>query len=439
MAKILLVDFEDQERDFLASRKYDVELLSTGWRTGSEKPLDIPGGSDIVFYQVGAADPRGPSGLHAAVHEALVERVKEGVRVVCFVGGGETPQLTNIVGPIPGLRIEDSARADSVVFNPRALFHVPFERFRPFIAGAFRLLPDTLAEGIWEKETPTNGHLEVLAKSADGAPVAFLLRKGKGYILLLPSFGPKNVEVVDYILKDKLSLAAALPEEPVVDWLEGEDYVFPELKDLLLRKDQERRRYEAAQADIDRRISEMRSAGQEEFHRLLKAEGPALRSAVIHALRYLGWEKVVDVDDYWKKVIRSKEEDAWLVENAEQNVETSLRKESLIIVLVRGNKNWATDDECSLLQKYKGRRMQEFDNTRMKAVLVGNYFSNVEAKVRDIPFSAAQIEEAQKDGNGLMTTWELFKAVKAEKEKRVGKDALRTQLKTKTGLITLEY
>ena len=439
MAKILLVDFEDQERDFLASRKYDVELLSTGWRTGREEPLDIPGGSDIVFYQVGAADPRGPSELHAAVHEALVERVKEGVRVVCFVGGGETPQLTNIVGPIPGLRIEDSARADSVVFNPRALFHVPFERFRPFIAGAFRLLPDTLAEGIWEKETPTNGHLEVLAKSADGAPVAFLLRKGKGYILLLPSFGPKNVEVVDYILKDKLSLAAALPEEPVVDWLEGEDYVFPELKELLLQKDLERRRSEAALADIDRRIREMRSAGQEEFHRLLKAEGPELRSAVIHALRYLGWEKVVDVDDYWKKVIRSKEEDAWLVENAEQNVEISLRKESLIIVLVRGNKNWATDDECSLLQKFKGRRMQEFDNTRMKAVLIGNYFSNAEAKVRDIPFSAAQIEEAQKDGNGLLTTWELFKAVKAEKEKRVGKGALRTQLKTKTGLITLEY
>jgi hypothetical protein len=249
----------------------------------------------------------------------------------------------------------------------------------------------------------------------------------------------KNVEVVDHILKDKLSLAAAMPEEPAVDWLDGEDYVFPELKELMLKKDEEKRRHEAALADIDRRISEMRSAGQEEFHRLLKAEGPELKSAVIHALRYLGWQKVVDVDDYWKNVIRSKEEDAWLVDNAEQNVEVSLRKESLIIVLVRGNKNWATDDECALLQKYKGRRMQEFDNTRMKAVLIGNYFSNVEAKVRDIPFSAAQIEEAQKDGNGLLTTWELFKAVKAEKEKKVGKEALRTQLKTKTGLITFEY
>ena len=439
MAKILLVDFEDQERDYLSSRKYDVELVSTGWRTGSEEPVAIPGDSEIVFYKVDAGDPRGPSDLHAGVHEELAGRVTAGVRVVCFIGGGETPQLTNIIGPVPGLRIEDGARAESVVFNPRALFHVPFERFRPFISGAFRLLAETLEEGVWEKETSDNGRIEVLAKSPDGAPVALLLRKGKGYVLLLPSFGAKNVEVVDHILKDKLSLAAPAPEEPAVDWLDGEDYVFPELKELMLKKDEEKRRHEAALADIDRRIGEMRSAGQEEFHKLLKAEGPELKSAVLHALRYLGWRKVVDVDEYWKNVIRSKEEDAWLVDNAEQNIEVSLRKESLVIVLARGNRNWATDDECALLQKYKGRRMQEFDNTRMKAVLIGNYFSNVEAKLRDKPFSAAQIEEAQKDGNGLLTTWELFKAIKAEKEKKVGKEALRSQIALKTGLITFEY
>ena len=439
MAKILLIDFEEEDRDYLFSRKYDVALLSTGWRTGSAEPIDIPGESEILFYKLAANDPQGPSGLHAEVHERLVERIKDGVRVVCFVGGGETPQLTNIIGPVPGLRIEDSARADSIVFNPRALFHVPFERFRPFIPGAFRLLPETLEEGVWEKETADNGPIDVLAKSADGAPVAFLLRKGKGHILLLPSFGPKNVEVIDYILKDKLSLAAAPPEEPVEDWLDGEDYAFPELKDLHFKRDEEKRRHEAALADIDRRIRDMRSAGQEEFHKLLKAEGPELKGAVVHALKHLGWEKVVDVDEYWKKVIRSKEEDAWLIGNADQNVEVSLRKESLVIVLVRGNKNWATDDECALLQKYKGRRMQEFDNTRMKAVLIGNYFSGVEAKARDNPFSAAQIEEAQKDGNGLLTTWELFKSIKAEKERKVTKEALRAQIENKTGLITFEF
>ena len=115
-----------------------------------------------------------------------------------------------------------------------------------------------------------------------------------------------------------------------------------------------------------------------------------------------------------------------------------MRKGELVLVVIRANKNWAKDDECALLQKFKGRRMQEFDNTRMKAVLIGNYFSATEANARGNPFSAAQAEEAQKDGNGLLATYELFRAVKAEKEGRVSKDALRQQIKAKAGLVAFD-
>jgi hypothetical protein len=438
MAKILLLDFSEAERDHLVSQKYDVEARSTGWTTGKDEPLDLPRGSDIVFYQVGGAAAGGRADLHSGVHEDLVARVREGVRVVCFVGGGETSQLTNIVGPVEGLQIQDSARADAIVFNPRALFHVPFERYRPFIAKAFRLLPETFAEGVWEKETSSDVKFEFLAKTTDGAPVAMILRKGKGHVLLLPSFGPKNVEVVDYILKDKLPLGAELPEEPAGDWLDGDEYAFPELKALIVRRDEEKKRFDEVLADYDHQIKEIKAGGQEEFHRLLKGDGAVLKKAVVHTFRYLGWGRVVDVDEYWKNVIRSKEEDAWLIDPGDSPVEAGIRKGELVIVLVRGGKNWATDDECALLQKYKGRRMQEFDNTRMKAVIVGNYFSATEAKLRDIPFSASQVEEAQKDGNGLLTTYELFRAIKAEKENRISKDAIREQIKLKTGLIKFD-
>ena len=438
MAKILLLDFSEADRDHLVSQKYDVEARSTGWTTGKGEALDLPQESEIIFYQVGGAAAEGRADLHAGVHEALTARVREGARVVCFIGGGDIPQLTNIVGSVAGLQIKDSARADAVVFNPRALFHVPFERFRPFIAKAFRLLPETFAEGVWEKETASNGKLEFLAKSTDGAPVAMILRKGKGHVLLLPSFGPKNVEVVDYILKDKLPLGGELPEEPAGDWLDGEDYAFPDLKALIVRRDEEKKRFDEALADLDRQIKEMKAGGQEEFHRLLKGDGAVLKKAVVHAFRYLGWGRVVDVDEYWKNVIRNKEEDAWLIDPGDFPVEAGIRKGELVIILVRGGKNWATDDECALLQKYKGRRMQEFDNTRMKAVLIGNYFSATEAKTRGTPFSAAQVEEAQKDGNGLLTTYELFRAIKAEKENRISKDAIREQIKLKAGLITFE-
>jgi hypothetical protein len=256
---------------------------------------------------------------------------------------------------------------------------------------------------------------------------------------LLPSFGSKNVEIVDFILKDKMPLAAAAPEPPVERWIDHQDFVFPELKELLARKDDEKRRHEQALAELEGRIAEAKSGGQEEFHKLLTAEGADLSRAVVHALRYLGWGRVVDVDEYWKKVIRSKEEDAWLIEAPGPSVEASLRKESLIIVLVRAGKAGAADEDCALLQKFKGRRMQEFDNTKMKGVLVGNYFSSVDPRTRGNPFSALQVEEATKDGNGLLTTWNLFQAVKAEKEGRVAKDALRAQVKQKSGLITFEY
>jgi hypothetical protein len=83
--------------------------------------------------------------------------------------------------------------------------------------------------------------------------------------------------------------------------------------------------------------------------------------------------------------------------------------------------------------------MQEFDNTKTKAVLLGNYFLAQEAAARTVPFSPLQIEEAQKDGNGLLTTYELFKAVKAEKEGRVRKEDIRGQLAGKTGLVRFEW
>jgi hypothetical protein len=438
MAKILLLDFAPADRDRLVSEKYDVDVRATGWTTGRDEPLDLPVDSEAVFYQIGGEAAAVRPDLHAEVQEALTERVRAGARVVCFIGGGDAARLTNIVGPMGGIQVRDNPRTDAVVFNPKALYLVPFERFKPFLAKAFRLLPETFGEGVWERETSENGKLEFLAKTADGAPVAMMVRKGKGYFLLLPSFGPKNIEIVDHLLKDTPPSLPGLPEEPAGDWLDGDDYVFPELKTLVARREDEKRKLEEVLADYDRQIKDLKAGGQEEFHRLLKGEGAALKNAVIGSLRYLGWGRVVDVDQYWKKTIRSKEEDAWVIDPPDMPVEAGLRKGELVIILVRGSKNWATDDDCGLLQKFKGRRMQEFDNTRMKAVLVGNYHSATEAKARPNPFSATQIEEAQKDGNGLLTTYELFRAIKAEKENRISKDAIREQIKLKTGLISFD-
>ncbi|MCK7469593.1 MAG: hypothetical protein MZU95_01385 [Desulfomicrobium escambiense] len=409
-------------------------------RTGLDEPLDLVRRARRSSSTRSAAKPRPAAPTFTPrSHGSLLERVREGARVVCFIGGGETFQLTNIVGPLDGLQIKDSARADAVVFNPRALFHVPFERFRPYIANAFRLLPETFGDGdlgdgiVRERQVRVPGQDDRRRARGHGRP-----ERARASSCSCPRSGRRTSR--SSITSSRISCRSrpSLPARPGAGWLEGEDYVFPELKALVAKRDEEKKKLEETLADYDRQIKDLKAGGQEEFHRLLSGEGAVLKNAVVHALRYLGWGRVVDVDQYWKNTIRNKEEDAWVIDPADMPVEAGLRKGELVIVLARGGKNWATDDECALLQKFKGRRMQEFDNTRMKAVLVGNYFSAAEAKSRPNPFSAAQIEEAQKDGNGLVTTYELFRAIKAEKEGRVSKDAIREQIRRKTGLITFD-
>jgi len=79
--------------------------------------------------------------------------------------------------------------------------------------------------------------------------------------------------------------------------------------------------------------------------------------------------------------------------------------------------------------------MQEFNNTKMKAILIGNYFNKQDAKLRKNPYSEVQIADAEKDANGLLTTYELFQAVKAIMENKIKKEDIQRQMEAQLGLI----
>ncbi|HEX2694801.1 MAG TPA: hypothetical protein VHP61_03535 [Acidobacteriota bacterium] len=436
MSKIVLIDFDEKDREQLRAEGFDAELLAAG--PGEPARPGVPSDLETLFFQMGRPGHEGRA--RNGLASDIAPLVEGGARVVCFVGEGDLVDLTGIIGLYPELHFRNADPSEGIVLRPKVPFSLIFDRFGPSIVHAYKLFQDPVPEASWDKASSVNGNYEFLAKGRDGRPVSVLIRKGKGFYLLLPSFGPKNAEVAGFFLKDVAPLLdLKATETPEYGWLDGGEYTFPALKDLLARREEEVRRHERALREIEDSLKDSRATEQESFNRLLKSEGPELRKAVVQALQYLGWGKVVDVDEYWKKVIRSKEEDVWLIEAGDAHVEASLQREPLILVLVRGGRNWATDDECALLQKYKGRRMQEFDNTKMKAVLIGNYYLAQEAGARTNPFSPVQVEEAQKDGNGLITTYELFKAVKAEKEGKVRKEDIRGQFVVKTGLVRFEW
>ena len=438
MAKILLLDFESKDLDDLRVKGFDAGLQVTNWKSLRADPLVLDKDCRIVFYQVLHDNPA--SQIHADGSAAVESLVERGGYVTCFIGPSALFHLTNVVGTIPELAYRDNSTPGAIVTAQNNPLDLLFRSFNKHILHAFELLPSHYATN-WEielRQAERVFKVRVLAQSADGLPIAILVQRGQGGYLLLPWFGDKNYEAALLILREILPVLAPKLFVEQGHWLEKAEYQFPELARLVKKREEVRQEYDEILRRLDLKIQEAKSKGQELFRRLLVAGGAELKAAVIDTMNYLGWQ-IVDVDEYWKRVIRSKEEDLWLFERSELKVEEKLGKEPVLLVNIRSGPGGAADEDAMLFQRYKGRRMQEFGNTRMKSVLIGNYFSEQDAGLRPSPFSGRMAEEAQKDGNVLLTTAEIFRAVKAQKEGKLLVEDIRKQMAERTGVVVFEF
>lgn len=442
MAKILMIDFSEEEIRQLQAEKWDVEGLETNWKSGKVASLVPSLDCRLVFFQLNLGDS-GP-GLHVGDAANFEGILLDGGVITCFLGAGEEFHLTNLFGPIPGLKLEVNKRPsfiNKIADSPAGRL---LEEFMPQIVKSLELFADEDETShfltIFEDGTAYH-QIEVLARNYRRRPVAACLRKGKGYLLLLPWFGPNNIDVIRYMLRQTLpSLVPYLFEENPFAWIESPDYYFPALKSVFQQIQEEIERHRQNIFRLRNQAEELKRTEQEIFFQLITSQNEVLKKAVIHAFNYLEWPLVVDVDDYWKRVIRTKEEDIWLINDLEgKTIEEKIRRSSIILVVMRSCLGPASESDLTSLQKFKARRMQEFDNTKMKAVLLGNYYLRQDARTRSIPFTQEQIEEAVADGNGLMSTSDLFWAIKAEKEGRISKEAIRNTIIEKKGLITFNY
>jgi hypothetical protein len=263
--------------------------------------------------------------------EKLIEKiVAEGGAIICFVGNSQEYHLTNIIGDIPQLKFEENKLPDRIYEIKDKPFNLIFSQFRPFISHAFELFQthDNLGKSLNlnEWDPPYDGELQILAESYKNYPVSAVLRKGKGFYLLLPWFGEKNVEVAELILSQILpEVSPHLFAEDKYSWLDSYEYIFPGLLDIYKQMEEENERHRQNLVRLEEKIEKIKSNDQEPFNRLLIMEGAELRQAVNRALKYLNWLNVVDVDEYWKRVIRVKDEDIWLLDEDEKTVEELIR------------------------------------------------------------------------------------------------------------------
>jgi hypothetical protein len=430
MSQILLIDFTEEELQNLKSAGYDAELKETNWKSGRTGRLIPPEDCEIVFYSLSSA--HSDSGLHVSDTNYFKKIVETGGVIVCFIGCCSPWQVINITGCDIGLNFKENKQPTSLDVVKDSPFNIIFSRFGSKISYCNSLWLGRPSLGSFNLESPGRHILAVHMGSHH--PVSIYLRKQKGFYLLLPYFGKLNIDVVKLLLREILPrVSPHLFEIEEDKWLRDPQYYFPRLLKLHNRRKELEEKYKKDIAEINKKFEDAWEHEQNPFNVLLVAKGDDLKKAVIIALKNIGWKMVIDVDEYWKKKdsSRQKEEDIWLFDRSKPDI----KNDEIILIEVKGSKGGTSDDDCTNLQKYKGRRMREFGHTKMKAILIGNYFCKRRAHERKNPFRDKQIEDAKSDDNGLIISYDLFNAIKLEKEGKITKEEIIKQMKEKSGLI----
>ncbi|WP_421291593.1 hypothetical protein [Aeromonas taiwanensis] len=213
------------------------------------------------------------------------------------------------------------------------------------------------------------------------------------------------------------------PFHGMFGWLSNGDYLLPNEEELLDRKNKLRMEYETNLKNIELELK-LNSQRYNFLHDILNETGNKLVSAVKHYLEWLGFENVVNMDD---EVDDTLEEDLQ-IEN----------DKGLLIIEVKGIGGTSTDKACSQISKIKYRRSQQRKAFDVYALYIVNHQRYIAPKDRqNPPFSSNQINDANLDERGLISTYELYNGYFKVEQNILKKEDVREFLYQK-GLIKLD-
>lgn len=114
-----------------------------------------------------------------------------------------------------------------------------------------------------------------------------------------------------------------------------------------------------------------------------------------------------------------------------------LEDDKLFIIEVKGIGGTSTDSECSQVAKHRRRREKEHCDKEILPIYIVNHQRYIRPSLRqNPPFSKDQIDYAENDERGLLTTWQLYNQYKLIQNGIFTKEETRESL-DKCGLISL--
>ena len=262
-----------------------------------------------------------------------------------------------------------------------------------------------------------------LLRNQDGEIVSYMgYRKKTGYEIVLPICEKKD-ELVYKLISQSLPelIPDYFPESKEFEWINSQEFLPKEIIEYETRKNELRMELNAQIAKID--AEEDLIVQKYKFLKdMLIETGQPLVTAVCDYLKWLGFSNVISIDGS-EEILR---EDIQVDDG-----------ENLYIIEVKGIGGTSTDAECSQIAKHRRKREKENRDKNVVPIYIVNHQRYTRPCLRqNPPFSANQIDYAENDERGLLTTWQMYKQYKLIEEGVFTKEETRKAL-CKVGIITL--
>jgi len=261
-----------------------------------------------------------------------------------------------------------------------------------------------------------------LIETANGEIVSFIHFRDKNTSLFLPTIRNTEELLVDLFERTLPSIHPALfPFSTQFVWLNEESYQLPNEKELKSRINLIQNECKEKLDEVDRELD----VNRQKFsflHDLITETGDGLVKAVEQYLNWLEFDEVTNVDETNPEL---KEEDLRVCIPS-----------GLLVIEVKGIGGTSTDAECSQISKIKFRRSRERGSFDVMGLFCVNHQRYIPPHSRrNPPFNDIQIEDAENDERGLVTTYQLYNQYYNIQRNCVEKEDVRNCL-CDVGLVT---
>jgi hypothetical protein len=243
-------------------------------------------------------------------------------------------------------------------------------------------------------------------KHGDSVGGLILDSESKGVVFLLPHFSRKQEFVHDliaHVLPD--IMPQHFPFSERTRWLYATEYEHPEVISLCGNKAKILSEAAEKANAIELQIENERQR-QSYLHGILTKTGDDLVKDVKLSLEDIGFRDVIDVDEIGIDA-NFKQEDLQVSD-----------RNPILLIEVKGINGLPTEGDTLQVVKYIPRRMKEWGHTGVSGVVIINHQRCIPPVQRRnaLVFTPQQIEDAENSDIVLVTTWELFRLLRAKKK-----------------------